>query len=209
MALRPDVGVFHVEEAALEIDGAVFPPEAMRDIQKFLGHLVSFIMRRVVTITSEIRGVRARDDVQRQAAFREVVQRVRLLDGVDRTHQAWTEGDQKLDFLRLARQGGCRLPGVQAVRARRRQNVDAPGVFGRSCDPGKIIQRGGTLGHGGVDLMAIARVERAQSPMKLNGQVVLLCVERARRFIPMLRVGRAGNQSTYLSAFCCEYYTIV
>ena len=172
IALRPDVGVFHVKKAALEIDGAVFAPEAVHDLQEFLGHLVSFIMRRVVAVASQVRGVRARDDVQRQAAFREVIERVRLLGGVDRTHQAGAEGDQKLDFLRSGRQGGRRLPGVETVRARRHQNVDAPGVFGRLRDAGQIIQRGGTLGHGGVDLMAIARVERAQSPMKLNGQIV-------------------------------------
>ena len=110
--------------------------------------------------------------MREMTAFREVIKGVRLLSGVDRTHQTGTEGDQEFDFLRLGRQGGCRLPGVQAMRTRRNQNVDAPGVFSRLRDPGEILQFGGTFGHGGVDLMAIARIERAQSPMKLNGQVV-------------------------------------
>ena len=164
----------------MKLTGPSSCPEAMHDLEKFLGHLVSFIMRRVVAVASQVRGVRARDDVQGKAAFREVVQRVRLLSGVDRTHQAGAEGDQKLDFLRSGRQSGRRLPGVETVRARRHQNVDAPGVFGRLRHPGQIVQRGGTLGDGGVDLMAIARVERAQSPMKLNGQVVSsMCCKRA------------------------------
>ena len=96
-----------------------------------------------------------------RTAFREIIERVRLLGGVDRTNQTGAKGDQKFDFFRLHRQGGCRLPGIKTMRTRRHQNVDAPGVFSRLRDPSQIIQFGGTLGNGRVDLVPIACIERA------------------------------------------------